>query len=128
SAKIWERILALGTAEQSESTLEVVPTIFGERHDPSQNGSVTNIDLGNVSLGKVTKALCKGIVTNLHSMMPQSLLIDSGIIRIVGGGSALTRNPILQKELEAQYQLPVIMDARGDACYGAALVAIISRE
>lgn len=126
-SKIWERILALGAAEQSESSLKVLPTIFGERHDPSQNASVTNIDLGNVSLGKVTKALCKGIISNLHSMMPPSLLKDNGITRIVGGGSALTRNPILQKELEAQYGLPFTLDSRGDACYGAALIAIISR-
>lgn len=66
TAKIWQRILALGAEPQSQSSLVVEPTIFGERHSPQENAMVSNIDLGNISLGKVTRGLCKGIITNIH--------------------------------------------------------------
>lgn len=71
-SKIWQKILALGEQPESESSLAIKPTIFGERHAPLDNASVTNIDLGNVSLGKVTRSLCKGVIANIHSMMPPS--------------------------------------------------------
>ncbi|XP_050720417.1 sedoheptulokinase-like isoform X2 [Eriocheir sinensis] len=123
-SKIWQRILELGADAASESSLMVEPTLFGERHNPLQTASVANADLGNLSLGKVTRALCKGVITNMHSMMPRSMLEENGITSIIGGGSALARNPILLKELEIAYELPVSLDSRGDAAYGSALAAI----
>lgn len=66
TAKIWEKILHAGADPGSRSNLHIVPTIFGERHAPDQNANVYNIDLGNVSLGQVTRALCRGIIANLH--------------------------------------------------------------
>ncbi|XP_071550434.1 sedoheptulokinase-like isoform X2 [Panulirus ornatus] len=123
-SKIWQRILELGGDQQSQSALVIKPTLFGERHMPEENASVNNIDLGNVSLGKVTRALCKGVITNIHSMMPRSLLVENDITSIIGGGSALARNPILLRELEEAYKLPVSLDSRGDAAYGSALAAI----
>lgn len=59
-------------------------------------------------------------------MMPRTLLVENGVTRIIGGGSAFVRNPILQKELEEVYQLPITLDSRGDAAYGAALAAMKS--
>ena len=57
-------------------------------------------------------------------MMPRSMLDENNITKIVAGGSALTRNVVLQDELKECYQLPVVLDSRGDAAYGAALSAI----
>ncbi|KAK8728382.1 hypothetical protein OTU49_009264 [Cherax quadricarinatus] len=127
-SKIWQRVLELGGDQQSKSSLAIKPLIFGERHTPQENASVTNIDLGNVSLGKVTRSLCKGVITNIHSMMPRSILVENGITSIIGGGSALARNPILLQELEEMYDLPVSLDSRGDAAYGSALAAINSKK
>lgn len=66
TAKIWQKILELGGNPESSSSLIIRPTLFGERHSPEENASAANIDLGNLSLGKVTHALCKGVITNLH--------------------------------------------------------------
>ncbi|KAK3891420.1 hypothetical protein Pcinc_004719 [Petrolisthes cinctipes] len=123
-SKIWQRILELGGNPESCSSLIIRPTLFGERNNPEENASATNVDLGNLSLGKMTRALCKGVITNLHSMMPRSLLEENEITSMIGGGSALVRNPILLKELEEAYQMPVALDTRGDAAYGSALAAI----
>ncbi|KAA0201875.1 hypothetical protein HAZT_HAZT005859, partial [Hyalella azteca] len=154
--KIWERTLTLGAAcceepepastssdapadkdspcsdhmaggtRGRETLMVITPTVFGERHSPEVNGSASNIRCGNLKLGQVMRALCKGIVANLHSMMPRSVLLDAGVTRIVGGGSALTRNPLLLQELQALYDLPVTLDSRGDAAIGAAIAAIRS--
>lgn len=123
-SKIWQRILELGGDAASESNLLIEPTLFGERHCPLQTASVSNVDLGNLSLGQVMRSLCKGVITNMHSMMPRSMLEENEITSIICGGSALARNPILLQELEHAYQLPTTLDSRGDAAYGSALAAI----
>ena len=61
-------------------------------------------------------------------MMPRSVLVEAGVKRIVGGGSALTRNPLLLQEIKNVYQLPVVLDSRGDAAFGACLAGINTLE
>lgn len=69
-SKIWEKVLAASAnAETTASTLEIIPTIYGERHAPEQNASVLNIDLGKLSLGQVFRALCRGVIENLHRLV-----------------------------------------------------------
>ncbi|RZF35494.1 hypothetical protein LSTR_LSTR010185 [Laodelphax striatellus] len=118
---LWSRVMELASDESAESGLCVVPTLLGERHAPQQNASISNIDPGNLSLGKVFKSVCRGIITNLHSVMPREMLLDANISRILGIGSALTRNKILQEEVRRSYQLPVVFIPGGDAAWGAAL-------
>lgn len=54
-------------------------------------------------------------------LLPKELLIESNIQRIVGNGSGLSRNKVLQKEVQDIYQLPLIFTSGGDAARGAAL-------
>lgn len=63
---LWSKVTELGSQLSAESSLVVIPTLLGERHVPQQNASVLNIDPGNLSLSKMFKAICKGIITNLH--------------------------------------------------------------
>lgn len=120
-SKLWEKLLSLGMEANATSSLKVVPTILGERHIPEQNASVSNIDLGNLKLGQVFRALCSGVIENVHSMMSREVLVESNIKRILGVGSALTRNKVLQAEVHRWYQLPVEFVTGGDAAKGAAL-------
>lgn len=69
---LWSKLLELGSAETAQSTLCVVPTLLGERHTPQQNASITNIDPGNLALGQVFKAICRGIIENLHRSVQKS--------------------------------------------------------
>ena len=57
-------------------------------------------------------------------MMPREMLIASNIDRIIGIGSALTRNKVLQKEVQEWYKLPIDFVSGGDAAKGAALSVI----
>lgn len=121
SAKIWEKIIALSSEESAVSDMQITPTFLGERHNPNTSASVSNIHVGNLQLGQVFRALCRGLVENLHGMMPRDLLIEAEINRIVGNGSGLSRNIVLQKEVHNFYQLPLVFTTGGDGAKGAAL-------
>lgn len=57
------------------------------------------------------------------SIMPREMLIANNISRILGVGSALSRNIVLQQEVKECYQLPITFEKRGDAAWGAAVAA-----
>ncbi|XP_078404367.1 sedoheptulokinase isoform X1 [Cetorhinus maximus] len=108
----------------ARTDLAVQATIFGERHSPDQLASVTNISPSNLSLGHVTRALCRGIVENLNSMLPCQQLIESGVRRIMGSGSALTRNEVLKQEVEKVFTLPIVYGKTVDSAVGVAMVML----
>jgi len=120
-SKIWESALSAGLEETQAPSINILPTLFGERHSPEQKGLVTNINQGNLSLGEVTRSVCRGIIANLSGMMPPDMLKARGITRIVGSGACLTRNQVLQREIQEEYQLPVVFEDEGNACVGAAM-------
>ncbi|XP_030055384.1 sedoheptulokinase [Microcaecilia unicolor] len=112
---------------QSSPILTVYPTIFGERHAPDHLASVSNITTTQLSLGHVTRALCRGIVQNLHSMMSAQLLRESGVKRIVGSGSALSRNEVLRQEVEMAFPFPLVYRKDVSSAMGAAMVMLYQR-
>ncbi|XP_060115537.1 sedoheptulokinase [Heteronotia binoei] len=109
---------------QGDTALSVCPTIYGERHRPEQQGSVTHIAASNLSLGHVTRALCRGVVQNLHSMMPSQRLMEAGKRQILASGSALSRNEVLRQEVNSAYPFRVVYGVAMDAAIGAALAML----
>ncbi|KAI6074394.1 sedoheptulokinase [Aix galericulata] len=118
---IYAKIIKAALA-QDDSKLSIHPTIFGERHIPEQLASVTSIAASELSLGHVTRALCRGIVENLCSMLPVQRLMETGVSRILGSGSALARNEVLRQEVERIFPFPVVYGKDVDAAVGAAMV------
>ena len=55
-------------------------------------------------------------------MLSPDELRRAGVERIVGTGSALARNPILQSEIESQFGLPLEVRKDVDSATGAALI------
>ena len=123
--KIWEKLQSLGE-EDPGTDLQIVPTLYGERHSPNQRASVANITLSNTSLDDVFCALCKGIIGNLHSMMSQDFLMAAGVQRIIGSGTAIVRNSALRREVEKQYKLPLVLseDSDADSAVGVAIAVL----
>lgn len=120
-SKVWEKLITLGKDENASSSIIVHPLLLGERHSPEKYASVTNINLSNLSLGQVFKGLCEGLIANINSMMPREILINANITRILGNGSGLSRNVVLQKAVETCYNLPLVFTSGGDAAKGAAI-------
>ncbi|XP_004638339.1 sedoheptulokinase isoform X1 [Octodon degus] len=110
--------------QQRDTCLTITPTVLGERHLPDQLASVTRISSSDLSLGHVTRALCRGIVQNLHSMLPFQQLKEWGIERVMGSGSALSRNEVLKQEVQRAFPLPVSFGQDVDAAVGAALIML----
>ncbi len=107
---------------QETSDLRVSPTILGERHDPLRLGQVTNISNTNLSLGHLTRALCRGVLDNITSMMPPERLQEAGVSRIVASGSAIARNEVLRQELERAFPQPVLYGQNADSAAGVAMI------
>ena len=59
-------------------------------------------------------------------MMSQDVLLAAGVKRIVGSGTALVKNSVLQKEIEKLYMLPLVLckGSEADAAVGAALAML----
>lgn len=123
-SKVFEKLIALGKEDGSVSSLKINPLLLGERHSPEACASVSNIDLSNISLGHIFRSLCEGLIENIHSMMPKEFLTKSNITRILGNGSGLSRNVVLQKSVEKCYNLPLVFTSGGDACKGAAIAMV----
>lgn len=83
---------------------------------------MSNIAVSDLSLGHVTRALCRGIIENLCSMLPVQCLMETGVRRILGSGSALARNEVLRQEVERVFPFPVVYGKDVDAAMGAAMV------
>lgn len=123
---IFDRILQLASTADSHNSLQIKPTLLGERHDPQLRGSVSYITPHNLELGNVVKAILCGIVSNMNDMMPGEFLQKAGIRRIVGSGRLLASCAFLCKVVESKFQLPVTVGASGDAATGAALAMMPS--
>lgn len=124
--EIYQRILYYAEKKGSTS-LKVDPTFWGERRFPDQLGQVTNVTPENISLGDIGVALSRGLVENVQKMMSREFLQLHGVQRIVGTGSALMRNQVLQKQVEQVFGLPLVLHENIDASTGAAL-AVLCRE
>ncbi|XP_069800484.1 sedoheptulokinase isoform X2 [Dendropsophus ebraccatus] len=108
----------------NDTHLTICPTLYGERHSPHSQASVSNLTSANLSLGHVTRALCRGIIENIHSMLPSHRLKESGIKRIIGSGSALARNAALKQEVERVFPFPIVYGKDVDSAVGAAMVMV----
>lgn len=120
-SKVWEKLIALGLAAPPTTTMKIIPHLLGERHNPAAKAAVENIDLSNIQLGQVFRALCDSLIENLHFMMPKEILVNANIKRIVGNGSGLSRNAVLQRAAVHYYSLPLEFTSGGDAAKGAAV-------
>lgn len=127
-SKVWERLIILGGEDSAITDMEIAPTLLGERWAPEKTASATGITLDTLNLGQIFRSLCSGVIKNLHNMMPQDMLKKAGIVRIVGNGSGLVRNRVLQKEVLQWYKLPLEIGQSGDAALGAALAIINDKQ
>ena len=79
-----------------------------------------------MSLWSVWNSLCGSLVSNLQTMMSREQLREAGVQRIVVSGRVASRNDVIRRAIEREFQLPVVMahDAQADAAIGAAMAAM----
>ena len=120
---IYQKVLDCA-GKKGSTTLRVLPTFWGERHTPDQKGEICNVSSDNITLGDAGLALCRGLIENMQRMVSRDFLLCHSVQRIVGTGSALMRNPVLQKQVEQVYGLPLVLRGSVDASVGAALAVM----
>jgi sedoheptulokinase len=118
--RIYGRMNALGLA--ASDALTMAPHFLGERYDASLRASISNINLANFGLGDVARALARGLVENMKSMLPKKALVAR--VAVVGSGNALRLNPLLQEMTKHVFGLPLrLAEGKEEAARGAALIA-----
>ncbi|ROL51419.1 Sedoheptulokinase [Anabarilius grahami] len=120
-SRIYSQLIQSALAHPN-TDLTVTSTLLGERHDPTTSASVSQISPSNLSLGHVTRAVCRGIIENMATMMPPHSLQAAGVRCIIGSGSALSCNPVLQQEVERVFPFPVVYGKDVDSAVGVAMV------
>ncbi|KAE9327898.1 hypothetical protein PF008_g16297 [Phytophthora fragariae] len=121
-AEVYARLIALGLQRQ-DTELTFVPTLNGERADPSATGSILNLRMNNWSMGDISAALSRGLVDNLFAMIPAELQPLVSVQPLIGTGNALVRNELLQHFLLPRLAQPsqLQLQTAADAAVGAAL-------
>uniref|UniRef100_UPI00358DF2A7 sedoheptulokinase isoform X1 n=1 Tax=Myxine glutinosa TaxID=7769 RepID=UPI00358DF2A7 len=110
--------------KRSDTDLEVRPTPLGERHLPTMRASVLHATPYNLSLGHVSRALCRGLADTIAALIPPGQLALAGVRAVSGTGTPLEENAVLREELERALGLPVTLMARSNSAVGAAKVAL----
>eukprot|EP00731_Ephydatia_muelleri_P022985 Em0015g568a len=119
-ADIYERLMTCG-AEKWDTTLCVDPVWWGERHTPEAKGSVTNMAEDNMTFSDWCSALHRGIVQNLSKMMPEEVLLEHKIERLLGSGRTLHKNTLLQRHVTSIFKRPLVLREEVDSPLGAAM-------
>lgn len=120
-SRIYSQLIQSALA-QPNTDLTVTTALLGERHDPTSSASVSQISPSNLSLGHVTRAVCRGIIENMATMMPPQSLQAAGVRCIICSGSALSCNTVLQQEVERVFTFPVVYGKDVDSAVGVAMV------
>lgn len=99
--------------------------LSGERYDLSIRGSFTNLSFDTFSIGDMTAALSKGLLSTLKEALPEDLLASRR--EVVGSGNAIRRSSLMQQLIRECFgcTLKLQEDTETTAC-GAALLAIRS--
>jgi len=105
--------------------LGATASLSGERYDLSLRGGFSNLSFDNFSIGDMTAALCRGLVTSLKDALPAELL--STRREVVGSGNAIRRSPLMQQVIRESFGCALKLQEGSEttAC-GAALLAAAS--
>lgn len=122
--QLWSRLIELALRSSSMPLDHFSAALFGERHDPSMCAEIRHLRSMNISqlkdVGCVFRSICRWIIRNLFDMLGDDVQTLKGLI---GTGSALMRNAVLQEELRQRIDDQLVLNEQCDAASGAALFA-----
>lgn len=124
---LLDRLVILGRTSPQASTIKILPTIFGERHDPSLLARAVGISCDNATLGGLFRAISEGVVDNIFQLMPVEVLVDHGVTKVFGSGSVLCQNPMVLQRLEGALGDKIAFERgnESDSALGAAKAAMV---
>ncbi|KAE9327899.1 hypothetical protein PF008_g16296 [Phytophthora fragariae] len=120
---LYARLISLG-GTKLDTDLKFSPTLYGEWASPDVRGSIDRLRISNWSLGDISAAICRGLVDNIFSMVPEDLRADLLQQPMIGTGQALVRNGLLQHFLRQKLAHPsqLSIQSTADAAVGVAFI------
>jgi len=108
--------------QRIDTDLRANGSLSGERHAPLLRGSFTDLSFDNFTIGDMTAALCRGLITSLRDSLPKELLATRR--EVVGSGNAIRRSPLMQQIIRETFGCDLTLQEGSEttAC-GAALLA-----
>lgn len=108
--------------------LTVNPQFCGTRENPELRGSITGIDLENLTPQAFIRGFLYGIAGELYAQYEKALpLLPKKPAYLVGSGNGIRMNPALQKILEELFSCPLRIPAHTEeAAYGTALFSLVA--
>jgi sedoheptulokinase len=123
---VWTRLIELALGSPPIICDHFSAALFGERHDPSMSAGIDQLRSIHMTqfhqIGSLFRSICRWIVQNLFDMLGDS---TSSMTSVIGTGSALSRNIVLQTELRDRLSKEIFFNEKCDAAYGAALFALM---
>lgn len=121
----WDVMNAVDESKLPGSRLVVDTRFCGTRTDPALRGSIANLGADTFTPEHLIAGVRDGIAAELagfFGLLPEET--RRGVVRLVGSGNAVRRNPALRSAFERRFGLPMAVPAhREEACFGAALLA-----
>lgn len=116
-----------GTAHGISGSLVVDTRFNGSRVDQKAKGSISGIQLDNLSLGNLVVGTIDGIVDELHQFGIESADVFQGVERIIATGSSVRKNSLFRQALDRAFRVPsTIAQVDDGAGFGAALISAVA--
>ena len=98
------------------------------RGNPSERGSISNIDIHNFTPANIMIGMLKGIAAELFDLYAEMCKIkEIKSTVLVGSGNGIRKNKHLQKILEELFQLKLQIPVHEEeAAYGVALFSLVA--
>lgn len=114
--------LSVEEMKNDKSGLKMIPSFLGERNDPDLRGIISGLTLNNFSLGALGTAAADGILQNMISDFPETVLKKRTVI--LGSGNGIRKVRTVQTMITRKFRQDFILtDTKEEACCGAAILA-----
>lgn len=115
-------------AYEAGADLKVNTQFRGTRFNPSLRGSVTNIDMNNLTPGGLVLGFYKGVLGELHDAFQKMGTIPEDVTLLLCG-NALRNNDLLRKLCKEMFGCKTVLsEQREETATGAAKLAIMGQD
>ena len=124
---VFELMKKEGKNHGISGSLAVDTRFNGSRKEPNARGSVSSIQLDNLTLGNLVVGTIDGIVDELYQCSVEASEVFQAMERIIATGSSVRKNFLFQEALDRKFKLPTLIAQVDDgAGFGAALIGAVA--
>lgn len=114
----------------SEYPLVVDTTFSGTRQEPERRGSISNVNIDNLTMANLCDGFMNGMVKELFELYQQMIpFMTKKPTKMVGSGNGIRMNDHLAKRFETTFAMSLsIPSNKEEAAFGAALFGFVAMK